>query len=283
LTVRSRDQDGFNSAEAGWLEGRLWDILDSAPAAKLVGKKGDDQTLPKHQRDELEQFLAPVTAVLRALAASPDTPDPQLKRRRAKKHATIADLIRAELLPSGARLRSIASLHEAVAHVRADGQLSVAGQVYDSPSGAAVAVVGHETNGWKFWGAPSGDGRLVPLAELRKRLDPSAPEDGEPPALPTEARPTATRATGALKQLVDAGFLTGRSTVWGKHRGVRREATVDGDGFLHLAGGGVHKSPSGAAVEVTGGSTNGWRFWHVDRGDTSVSLDELRAPRTQDG
>src|SRR5207244_4431104 len=45
LIVRNRTEDGFDSAEAGWLEGRLWDILDAAPAAKLVGKKGDDQTL----------------------------------------------------------------------------------------------------------------------------------------------------------------------------------------------------------------------------------------------
>lgn len=75
MIVRSRDEDGFNSAEAGWLEGRLWDILDGAPAAQLVGKKGDDQTLPQHDRERLEQYIPAITAVLRAIGASPDTPD----------------------------------------------------------------------------------------------------------------------------------------------------------------------------------------------------------------
>ena len=236
LVVRSRDEDGFNSAQAGWLEGLLWDILDQAPAAQLVGQQGVDETLTKDERKELEPYVAPITAVLRALGASPDTLDQQRKPRRAKKHATVADLIRAELLAPGARLRSIPSQHEEVAHVRADGQLTVVGEVYDSPSGAAVAVVGHETNGWTFWGAPSGDGRLVPLAELRKRLDPSLPEGNRPPALPREPAPLPTRAAGALKPLVDAGILPSGSTVWGKYRGVRREAIVDAEAsYIWLA------------------------------------------------
>ena len=84
LIVRSRDEDGFNSAEAGWLEGRLWDILDGAPSAQLVGKKGDDQTLPQHDRERLEQYLPAITAVLRAIGASPDTPD----QRRSPRSCT---------------------------------------------------------------------------------------------------------------------------------------------------------------------------------------------------
>lgn len=274
LIVRNPTDEGFDSAEAGWLEGRLWDILDSTPKAKLVGKKGDDQTLPQYRRDQLEQYIQPITDVLRAIGASPDTPDqepepPPIKKR----NATIADLIKAKLLAPGTRLRPISSQHETIAVVKADGQLEIDGALYDSPSGAAVAVVGHEMNGWTFWGAPSGEGTLVPLAELRSRLEPTAPGESEQPPPP---EPPAQKGAGGLKPLFDAGLLEPGATVWASFRDRRYEATVDDDGFLHLADGSVHKNPSGAAVEITGHETNGWTFWRVDLGGETIRLKELR-------
>jgi hypothetical protein len=280
LIVRSRDEDGFDSAAAGWLEGRLWDTLDSAPAAKLVGKKGDDQTLPKHRRDELEQFIAPITAVLRAIGASPDTRDqaPELKPP-TKHNATVADLIKAKLLAPGARLRSISSLHEAIATVKDDGQLEVAGAAYDTPSGAAVAVVGHEMNGWTFWGVPSGDGTLVPLAELRRQLEPTA-DGADETVEPVEPEPTPTsdqpKKSGALKALIDAGLMAPGASLFAVYQGQRHEATVDADGIIHLADGTSHNKPSGAAVAVTGYETNGWTFWKTTIDGQAVRLRELR-------
>jgi hypothetical protein len=281
LIVRSRDEDGFNSAEAGWLEGRLWDILDSAPAAKLVGKKGDDQTLPKKQRDDLEPFIAPITAVLRAIGASPDTPDQEPKPKKIKKHAaTVADLINAGEITAGARLRSISSTHEVIALVRPDGQLEVAGVAYDSPSGAAVAVVGHEINGWNFWGFQSGDGTLIPLAALRSRLqsegdEPLRAEEIADPKKNKPAKPPATKSS-ALKPLLDAGLLAPGAVLFAVHQGQRHEATVDEQGVIHLADGSTHLTPSGAAVKITGGETNGWKFWRTTIDDKTVRLRELR-------
>lgn len=299
LIVRSRDEDGFNSAEAGWLEGRLWDILDSAPTAKLVGKKGDDQTLPKHLRDQLEQFVPPITAVLRAIGASPDTPDQEPKPKKVKKHvASVAGLIRAGKVAVGARLRSIPSDHEAIAVVHADGQLEVNGARYDSPSGAAVAVVGHETNGWKFWGLQSGDGTLVPLDKLRQQLDAAADASAAPPTPTPTAQPTplpeapakpkatskakATKA-GALKPLIEQGLLASEATVFATFKGQRHEATVTDDGSLRLPDGTVERNPSGAAVKVTGYETNGWGFWRTEVGGKSVRLRDLRAQAKPDG
>jgi hypothetical protein len=255
----------------------LWDILDAAPAAKLVGKKGDDQTLPQYRRDELEQYVQPITDVLRAIGAAPDTPDQTPKPRNIKKHhATVGDLIRAGELAPGARLRSISATHEAIAVVSRDGQLEVDGALHDSPSGAAVAVVGHETNGWTFWGVASGDGTLVPLAELRKKLEPERTTSrNEQSAAVLNDKSSAT-SVGGLKPLLDAGLLTLNETVWGSYKGARHEATVDADGFLHLADGNTHKNPSGAAVAITGYETNGWAFWRVDRDGKGIALKALR-------
>jgi hypothetical protein len=290
LIVRSRDEDGFNSAEAGWLEGRLWGVLDSAPQAKLVGKRGDDQTLPKHQRDELEQYVPAITAVLRAIGASPDTPDQQVKPpKRPKKHnATILDLIQAGLLTPGAELRSISSQHEAIALVGHQGDLLVHSETYDSPSGAAVAIVGHEMNGWTFWGFQSGDGTLVPLAALREELDPAKGGEEPPPKKPL--RPESVRVdkprkkqqigevvkSGPLKALIDAGVLEVGTQLSASSKDGLRKATVDSDGYLHLDDGSVHQKPSGAARRITGYATNGWTFWHTTIDGNPVSLKTLR-------
>lgn len=283
LIVRSRDEDGFNSAEAGWLEGRLWDILAGAPAAEVVGKKGDDQTLPKHERDALEQYVPAITAVLRAIGASPDTPDQEVKppRRAKKNNATVLDLIQARLLRPGVKLRSISSLHEAIAVVGERGALIVDDVPYDTPSGAAVAVVDHEMNGWTFWGFQSGDGTLVPLAELRKQLEPAKADKTtlELKALPPSEKEETSVVTvkpGPLKALLDAGLLEAGATVCATFSRRRHEARVDDLGFLYLADGSVHKNPSSAARKLTGYETNGWTFWRVAGEGKPTSLKTLR-------
>ena len=153
----------------------------------------------------------------------------------------------------------------------------------DSPSGAAVAVVGHEMNGWTFWGFQSGDGTLVPLADLRKRLEPRTDEEAVPPP---EQAPVETEKeeepkevgvkSGSLKALVDAGVIPVGATVFANFKGGRREATVDACGRLHLDDGSVHKNPSGAARRLTGYESNGWNFWRLELGGKTVSLKALR-------
>jgi Restriction Enzyme Adenine Methylase Associated len=232
--------------------------------------------LPQYRRDQLEQYIQPITDVLRAIGASPDTPDqepepPQLRKR----NATIGDLLNANLLLVGARLRPISSQHETVARVTREGQLEVGGKQYDSPSGAAVAVVGHEMNGWTFWGAPSGEGTLVPLARLRARLEPKTSVANDRESAPPKALEKA-KAPGGLKFLLDAGLLEPGAELWATSHGQRHEATVDDDGSLHLGDGSIYRNPSGAAVAITGHETNGWMFWRVRLGSQSLRLKELR-------
>jgi hypothetical protein len=112
LLVRRDTSDGFNSAEAGWLEGRLADVLELAPAAKLtMGRRDRDESLPEYERDSLEQMIRPITAVMRAIDASPDTPDqgPPLRPPNKRKPGSLKDLLEAGLLKAGAKLRPVSS------------------------------------------------------------------------------------------------------------------------------------------------------------------------------
>jgi hypothetical protein len=45
--------------------------------------------------------------------------------------------------------------------VLADGRIDVDGNVHDSPSGAAKAITGYETNGWKFFVLEAGGSRSL--------------------------------------------------------------------------------------------------------------------------
>lgn len=56
LLIASSGSDGFNSAEIGWLEGRFYDVLNNAVAARVMnkGRPGDD-SIPIKDRGVLER------------------------------------------------------------------------------------------------------------------------------------------------------------------------------------------------------------------------------------
>lgn len=54
------------------------------------------------------------------------------------------------------------------ASLRRDGSISYDGQVYDSPTGAAKAILGRPTSGWLFWKYKNRKGEWVRLGTLRK-------------------------------------------------------------------------------------------------------------------
>lgn len=66
--------DDFNSAEIGWLEGRLCDPLKRGGCLRRhePPRPGDD-SLASHQRALLERYVGPMAAALRACGAPPDT------------------------------------------------------------------------------------------------------------------------------------------------------------------------------------------------------------------
>jgi hypothetical protein len=167
--------DEFNSAEIGWLEGRLYDVLKNATAADVMnkGRPGDDSIALK-DRGVLERYVEPIVAALRACGASPDTVDqkPVPKgKKRARYQESVKDLIDADLLKVGTRLHPLRKNLTTTALVLEDGSLEIIGVVYAAVSPAAQAVSGNKSEaGWVFWGAPSGDGGLVSLFDLRNRL-----------------------------------------------------------------------------------------------------------------
>lgn len=286
LLVRRDTSDGFNSAETGWLEGRLTDLLTLAPLATTVNRPDKDESLPRYEREALDRMIRPIAAVLRVLGASPDTPDqaPATKtRRRPRTYSeSVSDLIEGGFLQLGARLRSTYTGTGASATVVEGGRLEVEGQVFDTPSGAAVHIRGKETNGWDFWGAPSGDGSLIALSELRRRLRDEGPRAAKPPT-PAESAEQAARESASTKSsatpvtiadLVSAKLIREDEELHARSGGVEHvarlrdnEIEVDGNSFSSL---------SAAAVSITGRPTNGWTFWRVQAGGKLVPLGKLR-------
>lgn len=66
---------GFNSAQVGWLEGRLYDLLDAAEDARLhYGNQPSDETLPSFERAMLEASVLPISRILRLIGYDPEPP-----------------------------------------------------------------------------------------------------------------------------------------------------------------------------------------------------------------
>src|SRR5689334_3009154 len=169
LLIRSAS-DEFDSAEIGWLEGRLYDVLNNAVACDLMnGNRPGDSSPSAQMQRILERYVEPIMAALRALGASPDTIDqkPEDKgRKKLKRYSeSVSDLLKAGLLKPDTVLQPLRKNATQTARVLPDGRLDVGGVAYDSLSAAAKAVTGTVAEpGWDFWGAPSGAGGFIPLA-----------------------------------------------------------------------------------------------------------------------
>ncbi len=100
--------------------------------------------------------------------------------RRAWTHhgIAVADLLDAGLISSGAVLVAAQEDHDVAAVVRDDGTIEVEDEVYDTPTGAAIAVKGSRVNGWEFWAADTRGGQLT-LAALREELADSQQLQGD--------------------------------------------------------------------------------------------------------
>jgi len=289
LLIR-RPYQGFNSAEVGWLEGRLYDVLDSASRIVLGnGNRPSDETLAQWQRQQLEAIIAPVLGALRVLGLDPDTPDqtaplPATQQGgRARYEETLSALIEAGLVKGGSVLHPTTPSYEASALVDSDGTLTVGGERHTSLSSAGRAVTGHSVNGWEFWGILSGSGELVPMSALRGPVTGDAPpagagsapakasgDDAAPRPTPIE-RPPSIQGTVDVFALLRASLLSVGDVLTVRYKGTDYRATVTSNGHLSLHGR-DYPSPTAAAVAITGGSVNGWQFWKVATGETLGSL-----------
>jgi len=179
ILIRRDTTHGFNSAHTAWLEGRLYDLLDSATDARLhnAQRPGDD-TLASYDLLMLEAAVEPVARLLRLIGHDPSTyaePEVDSAVKGAQKNrffgVAIADLIHAGLLHGDEILVSTFSTVTATATLQPDGQVVYDGVTYGSPSAAAQAARGGATNGWEFWAVSTPTGK-VRLATFRARYSP---------------------------------------------------------------------------------------------------------------
>ena len=170
----------FNSAQVGWLEGRLYDELYSANDAQLHnGNRPSDETLPSWERNKLESVVSPVQRVLLLLGHDPAPADEQgemdesdgsgpVRTSTRFKGITLADILEAGLVEVGTPLVSTNGVWPATASVGPGGVVIYNEQNFESPSGAAKAVTGGAANGWAFWAVDDGK-KLLSLGVLRAR------------------------------------------------------------------------------------------------------------------
>ncbi|HUT29107.1 MAG TPA: GIY-YIG nuclease family protein [Sedimentisphaerales bacterium] len=97
---------------------------------------------------------------------------PAPKRVKKKKTTSKAKLVERPLkgkFPGGKVIYANYKGNKYKAWVRTNGGIKFKGQMYDTPTGAAMAVIDKgAVNGWNFWRYKDKSGSLVPLTNLHK-------------------------------------------------------------------------------------------------------------------
>lgn len=185
LLIGSASREGFNSAEIGWLEGRLFQVLAEAVACEVMNtQRPGDESLRGRERDLLERFVDPISAALRASGYPPDAAGgarldavetSERPRKPRRPPSPLVALIREAGIAVPLEIHADYRGARAVAEILRDGRVGFDGRSFDSLSSAGSAArmklgyrgSGHaSTNGWTFWQFTR-DGVTLPLATLR--------------------------------------------------------------------------------------------------------------------
>ncbi|WP_157465707.1 hypothetical protein [Cellulomonas sp. Leaf395] len=175
LLIRRDVSTGLSSAQAGWLEGDLYQLFHSADRATLHNAvQPRDDTVPSYELRILETFRDPINRVLRLLGYDTGTADDtqvHAPRRTSTFHGiTMGQLLEAGLVQPGERLISTNGAWPASAVVLPNAKIDYNGGAYDTPSSAAQAVKnGAAVNGWDFWAVERSTGSER-LSSLRTAL-----------------------------------------------------------------------------------------------------------------
>ncbi|MEI2700354.1 MAG: hypothetical protein V9E94_19235 [Microthrixaceae bacterium] len=173
LLLRRDTTLGFNSAQIGWLEGRLYDLFDVATDAVLHnGNRPSDETLPPYDRQMLEMVVLPVRRVLRMLGHDPrtvdDNPPPSAPRTKQYHGIKMPQLLSTGVLQAGARLTSTNGAWPGFG----DGDRRCGDRVrrhrLREPVGRSRCGEGRRGERWDFWAVETDSGK-VPLSVLRER------------------------------------------------------------------------------------------------------------------
>lgn len=172
---------GFNSTQAGWLEGRIYQLLKESIRTQVSNQQiPTDNTLAVYEKTMLETCVIPISRVLRLLGFDPSTADnevntpesPRTNSKIAKYYGVdLKSLIKADLLFPGERLISLVTTWPGEGEITSSGSIKLIsnGRSYDSPSAAGREVRGGlATNGWSFWRV-NREGSWIPLSTIRER------------------------------------------------------------------------------------------------------------------
>ncbi|OIU87837.1 GIY-YIG nuclease family protein [Microbacterium sp. AR7-10] len=179
VAIKRDTTDGFNTAEIGYLEGRVSaevSVLDSLTV--IQGQVSGDETLPKHMMLSLDSFVKSILAALRLAGIDTTRSNPEQDPEdeapsnasggRMTFNAKFADLVSSGLLRGGETLYLRQGAVEETGTVTADGEIVVRGVAYKSPSAAAAnALHLQSSNGWITWHVGSLAG--VTLDVLRRQ------------------------------------------------------------------------------------------------------------------
>lgn len=181
LAVKRDTTAGFNTAEIGYLEGRIAAELNALHQITVIeGQTSGDETLPKHMMISLDAFVKSILGALRLAGLDISRSNPQtltedeqptsapVPSNKPNKTVTVADLVSSGLLQAGHALFLSQAGKEAEGSVTADGEIIVRGVSYKSPSTAAAKALDlQSSNGWMTWKVGSQSG--PPLDTLRQQ------------------------------------------------------------------------------------------------------------------
>lgn len=164
VAVKRDTTDGFNTAEIGYLEGRVSaEVAALAGLTVVQGQSSGDETLPKHMMISLDAFVKSILASLRLAAVDTarhndeteiedQTPGAEGAVGRVTYNVRFVDLVSSGLVRAGETLHLRQANTEGKGLVTADGEIVVEGVAYKSPSAAAASALGlQSSNGWNAW------------------------------------------------------------------------------------------------------------------------------------
>lgn len=163
VTVVRDTTDGFNSAQIGYLEGRLTSELKALPGMDVRSDRGDlDTSLSDAKRAALDAFVPSILAGLK-LAGLPlrkEAAEPDSGKGKQTFDVTVADLVSTGELEVGAELTFTRKNKTATATVSAQGEVLVNGVAYKTPSEAGKAAhnLKNRPRGWTDWRLDGGNG-----------------------------------------------------------------------------------------------------------------------------
>ena len=162
IAMKRDTTHGFNSAEIGYLEGRLAAEVEAVAGLTVVkGKTDSDTTLPLHMMLSLDALIVSMLAAIRLAGIDiarddgddgPDSEPTKVEQLQKSIPCAVTDLVSAGLLAAGETLHLAQGSVRAEGGVTADGAIVVDNVAYSSPSRAAAKALGlQSSNGWTTW------------------------------------------------------------------------------------------------------------------------------------